>query len=153
MNKLILSIATVLMMSAGAFAADKNDDGTINEQALKVFRQEFIGASDVSWEQRTGYAHATFSLHGQVLNAYFNDNGDLQAVVRNIVSYQLPISLLSGLKGGYEGYWISDLFEMVSDGQTAYYATVENSDKKLVLKSDGALSWTVFNKQKKEEIQ
>ncbi len=153
MNKLFLSIATMLMMSVGAFAAGKNDDGTINEQALKVFKKEFIGASDISWEQRTGYTRATFSLHGQVLNAYFNDNGDLQAVVRNIVSDQLPISLLAELRRGYAGYWISDLFEMASDGQTTYYVTVENSDKKIVLRSDGTSSWSVFNKQKKEEVQ
>lgn len=150
MNKLILSIATMLMMGVSAFAA--NNEEVVNQQALRSFKRDFANARNISWEQKETYTRATFSLNGQVLFAYYNTNGDLQAVVRNIVSDQLPISLFSDLKKGYSDYWISDLFEIAADGQTTYYITLENSEKKIVLKSQGTSFWSVFNKEKKESI-
>ena len=150
MKQFILSIATMLMMgvSISAFAG-KNDDGVVNQLAVKSFKKDFTGASNIIWEQRETYTKATFSLHGQVLFAYYNGNGDLQAVVRNITSDQLPITLLASLKKEHGDCWISDLFEIVSDDQTSYYVTLEDSDKKVILKSQGAEFWSEFKKEKK----
>jgi hypothetical protein len=152
MNKFLLSIATVLMMGVSAFAA-KNDDGIANQQAVRSFKKDFANASNIVWEQKESFTRATFSLNGQILFAYYSDNGDLQAVVRNIKSDQLPINLLSSMKKDYADYWITDLFEVASDGQTSYYVTLETSEKKIVLRSQGAESWEVYSKEKKQTIQ
>ncbi len=151
MNKFLLSIATMLMMGFSAFAA--NDDGIANQQAVRSFKKDFSKASNIVWEQKDTYTRATFSLNGQILFAYYSDNGDLQAVVRNITSDQLPINLLSSFKKDYSDYWISDLFEVASNGQTSYYVTLESSEKKIVLRSEGADSWEVYSKEKKQTIQ
>lgn len=148
MKKLLLSIATVLMIGGGAFAA-KNDDGIANQQAVRSFKKDFANATNIVWEQKDNFAKATFSLNGQVLFAYYNNNGDLQAVVRNIVSDQLPINLLTSLRNDYNGCWITDLFEMASNDETTYYVTLETSDKKIVLKSQGANQWEVYSKDRK----
>lgn len=149
MKKIFLSIATMLMMgvSISAFAA-KNDD-PVNQLAVRSFKKDFSGASNIIWEQRETYTKATFSLHGQILYAYYTNNGDLQAVVRNIISDQLPINLLSSLKNSYGDYWISDLFEIASDDQTTYYVTLETGDKKIVLKSQGTEFWGEYQREKK----
>ena len=97
MKQVFLSIATVLMMGVSAFAANKNDDGVVNQQAVRALKKDFATASNIVWEQKDNFTKATFSLNGQVLFAYYNSNGELQAVVRNIVSDQLPISLLASL--------------------------------------------------------
>lgn len=150
MKKIFLSIATMLMMGVGisAFAA-KNDDGPVNQLAVRSFQKDFTGASNIVWEQRETYTKATFSFRGQVLYAYYNNNGDLQAVVRNIISDQLPINLLSSLKKEYGDYWISDLFEIASDDQTTYYITLETGDRKIVLKSQGTEFWGEYQREKK----
>ena len=148
MKKLLLSIATVLMMGAGAFAAN-NGDGAANPQALRSFKKDFVNARNIVWENKDSYTKATFSLNGQVLFAYYNSNGDLQAVVRNILSDQLPINLLTSLRNEYNDCWISDLFEMASNDETTYYVTLETSDKKIVLKSQGADQWEVYSKERK----
>lgn len=150
MKKIILSIATVLMMSAGAFAANTNkNDDNVNQQTIASFKKDFASASDIMWEQKVGYSKATFSLNGEILFAYYDNDGQLTAVVRNITSEQLPINLLTSMKKDYDGFWISDLFEVASGDQTTYYVTLENSDKKIVLRSRGADSWDVFGKEKK----
>lgn len=150
MNKFILSIATVLMMSFSAFAS--GNDNVVSQQARNAFKKDFASASNISFEQKDSYVKATFSLNGSILCAYYSNDGDLQAVVRNIVSDQLPISLLTDLKKDYDGFWITDLFEISSDEGTTYYVTLENSDKKIVLKSSGTNYWDVFSKEKKGSI-
>ena len=146
MKSIILSIATMLMMGISAFAGV--NDG-VNEQAVQSFKKDFVNASNISWEQKQDYVKVTFSLNDQVLFAYYSNSGDLQAVVRNITSVQLPIGLLSDLKKDYNEFWISDLFEIASNDQTTYYITLENANKKIVLKSEGSFDWTVFSKTKK----
>jgi hypothetical protein len=150
MKQVILSIATMLMMGISAFAGV--NDG-VNEHAVQSFKKDFVNATNISWEQKQDYVKVTFSLNDQVLFAYYNNNGDLQAVVRNITSTQLPISLLSDLKKDYNEFWISDLFEIASEDQTTYYVTLENANKKIVLKSEGSSNWTVFSKTKKDTEQ
>ena len=148
MKQVILSIATVLMMGASALAGSNNDD--VNQQAKQSFQKDFSTARNISYEQKTEYVKVTFTINDQVLFAYYNNNGQLQAVVRNIISDQLPISLLTDLKKSYSDYWISDLFEVASDDQTSYYVTLESKDKTVVLKSEGTSSWSVFSKTKKD---
>ena len=74
MKKIFLSIATMLMMGTGVFAAN-NDN--VNQQAIRSFKKDFASASNIVWEQKEGFAKATFSLNGQVLFAYYDNNGDL----------------------------------------------------------------------------
>lgn len=146
MYKIIFSIAMMITMQTRIFAAG-NDE--VSQQALQSFQREFTTATNVKWEQKGTLTKATFTLNGQILFAYYNRGGECTAVVRNIVSEQLPISLLSGLKNGYTGYWISDLFELAADDQSSYYVTIENADKKLVLRSSGLDKWEVYSRTRK----
>lgn len=150
MKKIILSLATVMMMGISAFASGK--DGIVSQQTREAFKKDFSTARDISWEQRDNFIKATFSLNGQILYAYYNTNGDLQAVVRNIISDQLPLNLLTSLRKDYADFWITDLFEISADGQTLYYVTMENSDKKIVLKSEDLSSWEIYSKERKAEV-
>ena len=152
MNKIILSIATVLMMGLSAFAA-KNDETGVNQLAVKSFHKDFVNAKNIKWEQKTGYVKVEFTINDQVLYAYYNNDGQMTAIVRNIVSDQLPISLLTSLKRDYTAFWIPDLFEIAADDQTTYYVTLENADKKIVLRSNGIDSWEVYNKSRKTAEQ
>lgn len=152
MKKLLFSIATVLMMGVSAFAANNNGDEIANQMAVRNFKKDFVNARNAVWEQTDNFTRATFSLDGQILFAYYNNNGDLQAVVRNIVSDQLPINLLTSLKKDYSDCWITDLFELATGDQTTYYITLETGEKKIVLRSDGVNGWEVYSKERKQSI-
>jgi hypothetical protein len=145
-KRIVLSIAAVLMLTISSFADSKDD---VNKMAMKAFHKDFASARSISWEQNPHFVKVTFTMNSQVLCAFYNNNGDLQAVVRNLVSDQLSINLLADLKNTYTGFWISDLFEMVTDDQTSYYVTLENADKKIVLTSVGTNGWSVYSKTKK----
>ena len=146
MKKRILTWLLLVTISTGSAFANEE---TVSQQVLNSFKKEFVDAKDVNWQSTKEYVKATFSLNDQVMFAYYSQSGDLLAITRNISSEKLPISLLTSLKKNYGAYWISELFEMVADGNGTYYITLENADVELVLKSDEFGGWEVYKKSKK----
>lgn len=147
MKQTILAMAMMLMAGlTSAFA--KNDEG-VNKQVQTSFSKDFNSASNVSWIVSKDFTKATFSMNNQIMFAYYDQNGELIATARNILSEQLPINLMSSLKRGYSDYWISELFEMDRDGVAAYYVTLENGDETMVLKSNSLNDWSLYKKAKK----
>jgi hypothetical protein len=151
MKKIFLSLAAVALMGISAFA--NGNDEIVSQKTLAAFKSDFTNATHTTWEQKDGFIKATFSFNGQVLFAYYDKDGQLKAVVRNIVSDKLPLNLLASLKNDYADYWITDLFEISADNETTYYVTLENAGKKVVLKSDGSAYWNVFSKEKKNSAE
>ena len=151
MKKMI--VAAVVLLMTGMTSAFAGKSGGGSEEAMKSLNKEFASAKNVKWEQSKDYLKASFTINNQVLFAVYNNNGELQSVMRNIVSEQLPITLMTNLKSGYSDYWITDLYEMAADGQTTYYVTLENPDTKITLKSNSEYNWTVSGKTAKDTEQ
>jgi hypothetical protein len=147
MKNKILIAAFVLFTSIGsAFANGKEE---VNERIIKSFQKEFAGAQNVQWVTTKDFVKVTFTLNDQVVYAFYEQSGELLGVTRNIVSTQLPLSLLTDLKKNYNAYWITDLFEMAANKENVYYITLENSDQKLVLKANASTGWQVHSREKK----
>jgi len=148
MKKSILMWAMMLTMSVSTVFA--NNEETINQKAVNSFKKDFSEAQNVKWESSRDFVKATFTLHDQVMFAFYSPTGELMAITRNIVSNNLPINLLSILKKNYSAYWISDLFEISSSSTASYFVTLQSADQTLVLKSDGGNGWSVYRKDKKD---
>jgi hypothetical protein len=147
---LLLSIALV-SLTAFSFAAAT--PSTISKNVISSFNKQFSSAHDIKWENTENFVKAQFTMNDMVLFAYFNNSGELIAVTRFISPNQLPLELLSSLKGSYKGYWVSDLFEIHTEFGTAYYATLENADQIVVLKSEGMSGWQTYQKEIKENAK
>lgn len=147
MKKQFLTLAIALMMSISSLFA--NDNTEVSDKIINSFKKEFVDARDVQWEKTRDMVRATFKMNTQVMFAYYSNEGTLLAVSRNILSSQLPMSLLVDIKKNYSQFWITDLFEIVMDNETSYYLTVENRDQIMTLKANGSNGWEVFKKEKK----
>ena len=147
MKKSILILAMLLTTIVGSSFANRTDDN--KNRAAASFKQDFASAKEVTWESSNELVKATFKLNDQVMFAYYSESGELMAVVRNMVSGQLPINLLTNLKKNYQGYWITDLFEVSASNESSYYVTLESADNVIVLKSSGLNKWEVFQKEKR----
>jgi hypothetical protein len=143
MKKIIIMLA-VAISSLTAFAGEEN----VNSTVLSAFNKEFAGAKDVQWTSAENYYKAAFVFNGQNVTAFYQLDGELMAMTRNISSLELPISLQTNLKNNYSKYWISDLFEISNNEETSYYITLENADSKIVLKSNST-KWNTFKKMTK----
>jgi hypothetical protein len=154
---LLLSIALV-SFTAFSFAAvtpttTNVAPATIIKNVISSFNREFSDASNIQWEIKANFVKAQFTVNDMVLFAYFNKSGELIAVTRFISPNQLPLELLTSLKKANKAYWVSDLFEIRTESGTAYYATIENADQIIVLKSEGISGWQTFQKEKKDNAE
>ena len=148
MKKSILLIVTTLCLGMTGLMAN-NREG-INEKALTSFQKDFTNATDVSWQTGTSYLKVSFTLNEQILTAYYNQEGERLAIIRNLRSNELPLALIEKLKQSYNNYWITELFEFHGKEDGAYYITIENADHKITLKSLGMYDWINFRKSDKK---
>lgn len=145
--KFLLVTLTVLLsvFNTKSYATDVN----VSQVVIESFKNSFESATEVKWSYSDNLYKADFAYHGQYIAAYFDVQGEMVAATRNIASSQLPIGLQTNLKKDYQGFWISNLFELSDASGTTYYVTLENADNKIVLKSEGSVDWSTFQKQKK----
>ena len=143
MKKMMLTLA-IAISTLSAFAGEEK----VAPKVLDAFKNEFNTAKEVEWTVGNTYYMATFNYNDKYVFAYYNTDGILLGLTRYISSADLPMLLQNNLKKDYSDYWISDLFEMAKNGATAYYVTLENADKKIVLQSSGN-EWVEYRKVKK----
>ena len=145
MKRLLVTLTIALsLISLSSFA---NGEG-VSPRAIKSFNHSFKTAAEVRWTVTDKYFKADFTLNGQYVAAFYDAEGKMIALTRNISSLQLPITLQADLKQNYNCYWISDVLEVANEDGTSYYITLETADEKLTLKSNSD-SWSTFQKQRK----
>jgi len=146
MKRLLVTLTIALsLVSLSSFA---NAGEEVSPKALEAFQTSFKNATEVNWTVSENFYKASFALNGQYITAYYDAEGSMKALTRNISSVQLPLTLQADLKKNYDNFWISDLFEMASEDGTSYYITLENADTKMILKSNSS-QWESFKKQRK----
>jgi hypothetical protein len=148
MKKTILAIFTFLMMAGSSFA---NNDPKPAKQYIESLKKEFPSATDISLQANADFEMASFKLNGTVMFAYFTREGELKAVIRNILSDELPLLLYNDLKSNYQQFWISSLYEAVNDGESHYFMILEDSEHRILMKSVNATIWIVEAKAKKPQ--
>lgn len=147
MKKKLITLLTLLMLVVTTNIFANGID--ISKRVSTAFTAAFEKATDINWEKTGTLSKASFHLNGQSLIAFISDDGEVVAVSRNIVSTELPILLQVALNKTMPRYWISDLFEYTSGGETRYYVTLENADEKTIFASAGASDWASYKKMAK----
>lgn len=146
-KKLTLLAMVAVIMATSIFATPI--EVNISSSVLTSFSSKFEGAKEVSWNTTSDYIKASFKMNEQFLFAYFTKTGELIGVSRNLLSSQIPINLQVDLKKIAAKGWITELFEFSVDSETTYFATVENADQTIMLKSLDHIEWSVIKKIKK----
>lgn len=144
-KKFVTILALVLLTITSAFA----NETSVSKNALTTFSETFVNATDVKWEISGNYYKASFQINGHSLNTLLSEQGEIIAVYRNIISTELPLRLQGALYKNYSKFWISDLAEYAVDGETKYYLTVENGDKKIIMENVGTYDWSVVKETAK----
>lgn len=145
----IVAACVFALPAMNSFAAPiTKPAGDGNKEIKASFAHDFRNAELMGTETNEKYTKVVFKMNDQVMTAFYSASGQLMAVTRNITSSQLPVSLLMNFKKHYSDCWISDLFEMSQDSESTYYLTVENSDVRTILRSNGD-SWDVYSSIKK----
>jgi hypothetical protein len=68
-----------------------------------------------------------------------------EAGIRNILSSELPLALLTNIKKEYKDYWITGLYKEGKTKKPRYFITVENADQVVKLSSDDSENWVIIS--------
>jgi len=146
MKKIIITLAIIIKLTADTFAAEEK----VNPAVMNAFNSKFRDAQQVTWAISDNYYKAAFNYHGTCMSAWYTATGKFISVTRNFSSTELPLYLRNSLKTKYAGYWITDLVEESSKSGFSYYITIENADKRIVLKSKEGDDWEKYHEYNKE---
>ena len=147
MKRIIMLAIVLTTITIPAFS---NDITGVNQKVLSSFKRSFHAAEVVRWELKNNLYKITFKNFDKQMFAYYNADGEQVAISRNIHIDQLPLSLASELKHKYSQGWLTELFEVSANGETAYYATVECSTHITIYKANGTTDWATFKKEKRK---
>lgn len=135
----------ILAFLTASFSMHAEEVSIVNPSVLKSFEKTFTSASEVYWVSNNEIAIAEFKFNNQYMTAYYSCGGDLLGIKKNLLSSQLPVLLGASLKEQYSNYWISDLMEYGSQGETTYFVTLEDANSRITLKSNHN-TWSLFHK-------
>ncbi|TCZ67082.1 hypothetical protein [Flaviaesturariibacter aridisoli] len=139
----------ILLASFSTLISNAGTTVDVTPAVLESFQTTFGNAKEVSWNSSNELFAARFTLDGQHINAYYTAEGGLVALTRNVTVSQLPVMLQTSLKRQHNGAWISELFEYATDEGTFYYATLENADMKITLRSSNNNEWSTYKQIEK----
>lgn len=144
MKKLVIIVC--LFSAFSAFAADPYD---VNEKVLKAFKETFIKATDVVWNEIQNTYQASFKQSDILTRASYDTEGNLLTTTRYYLEENLPAHILSKLKKRYEGKTVFGITESSTADEVTYYITLEDEKNWYVIKSDNSGSFELSKKFKK----
>ena len=144
MKRLFILLALV---GSSFFMSSYANETKMSPTVLQAFQATFENAQDITWEQVGVLYKASFVLDGRHNAAFYNSNGELVAVTRNLASTQLPKQLQASLKKEMQGRWIAELFVVSIEDEDTYYVTLQNAEGAVMLKSVSAKKWVVYQRE------
>jgi len=146
-KKIVTMAAAFTLITTVIFA---NTPGNpIPATVESAFSQNFHHIRQVSWEAFGNYYKATFTQKDKTLYVFYSENAELMGMARNVLSDRLPNSLQSELKSRFQAYWITDLAQYKVADKDGFLVTIENADRKIVLKSEDNQHWQIYSKENK----
>jgi len=125
----------------------------VNKAITSAFSQKFTKATSVSWKENQGLYFAYFKQYETEYAAAYNDEGNMIALSRSLATDALPLALHEALYSDYKDHNIpTTVTEIVMDGETAYYLTVEDKSAHKQLKCTPSGSISVIKKLKKKVL-
>jgi hypothetical protein len=132
MKKLIVLAAVLTTVVATAAPVPKE----VNEKVLKAFKETFIAAEDVSWQEFDDYYQANFRQDDIQVRVQYDDNGKLLRTTRYYTEKQLMPNILSKLKSKYAGAVITGITETTSSDEITFVINLKDEENWYIVKSD-----------------
>ncbi len=87
----------------------------VNEKILKAFKETFIYAEDVVWQERDNFYQANFWQGEMNIRARYDQQGNLVSTIRYYYEKQLPPAIVAKIKKAYSGKAIFGVTEVSSE--------------------------------------
>lgn len=133
MKRIIMTLS--VLVTIGLTAVTANESTNIDPRILSAFQKEFSFAKNVKWDTSGEFVTVRFSLNNQGLLAWYNRDGELMSVARNILYMQLPLSVIQTLEEKYKDAAIYGIVEVTKNNNTEYFMNADTKERKLLLRA------------------
>ena len=123
----------------------------VGKAIINAFSQKFTKATAVNWRENQGIFFAYFKQYESDYAAAYNTEGEMIALSRPVALDALPLAVSESLYSQFKDHNIpGTVMEIVMEGETSYYLTVENKTayKQLKCTPSGEISVTKKIKKK-----
>jgi hypothetical protein len=141
-SKLFIATAAALAVTISAFAKTSE---SANAFVARQLKDQFKGASEITWSSNAHLKEASFVWNGQKLHAFYNDDNQQVALSREISEDKLPLKAQQAIAEKYSGYTTTEAIEYNSEEDgLSYYVSLEKDNKKVILNVSPEGSVSVF---------
>jgi hypothetical protein len=152
MKKLFIIALLIIAVAGSAFASDTKK---VNILIKNSFNADFGKAIDVAWTINEQYTKASFTMHKQQMEAFYNSNGDLIGTSKSIDLDELPVAAKRTLIKKYGefmalgGFSVKEAirFDRIDDG--AYFISLDNEKETVILKVGDTGDVSIYNQAEK----
>jgi hypothetical protein len=142
-NLITFFVVAATALTTPALAANKMYDGK-TAKAKATFVSAYQGV-DGLWNENGNTTEVLFFWHNQLMDSYYDANGDLIGTFHNVEASELPVVALKQIGSDYKGYQIKSTSVMEKEGQApVYYVTVESPARMFILEVSKAGDVNVF---------
>ena len=125
----------------------------VNEKILKAFKETFIYAEDVVWQEKDNVYQVNF-WQGEInVRARYDQQGNLLSTIRYYYEKQLPPAIVAKIKSKYSGKTIFGVTEFSSDAEINYFLTLRDDKNWYTVKSDVYGNLQQTDKFKRADIE
>jgi hypothetical protein len=125
--------ASIMFAAFTSRAANVPD---VNEKILKAFKETFIYAEDVVWQEKDNAYQVNFWQAGLNIRARYDEQGNLLSTIRYYFEKQLPPAIVSKIKRKYAGKAIFGITEYSTEDELSYFVTLRDDNNWYTVKSD-----------------
>jgi len=168
MKKITIIAALAFSISASAFSPFPISTGNVlvllekngayglnaevtNQKVKTAFSIKFRQADKVTWKQVKEIYFAQFEINNREYGAAYSKEGEMIAVSRKLTPDQLPLAVANSLEERFKGYIMpKQITEIIMDGATNYYLTLEGASRFLQIKCSAEGDITIDKKIKKK---
>jgi hypothetical protein len=125
----------------------------LSKAVTSAFSQKFSKATSVNWKENQGIFFAYFKQFDKEYAAAYSSEGEFIAISRSVSLDALPLAVSEALYSHYTDHNIPvNVTEIVMQGETNYYLTVDNKTSYKQLKCSPSGEISVEKKIKKKVL-
>jgi hypothetical protein len=137
MKKFFLTAIIAVSIISSSFAGSV----TVSHLVKSNFESEFGHITNVEWSAVGSFTSATFNLNNKKTQAFYDKAGNLVGSAHSIDIAALPTYAKRQLAKNFASYTIKEAIEFVKPDESAYFVSVENEGKSIILMiADGQVS-------------
>lgn len=143
MKQVFLAAVLSVLVSTASIAANTLENARIES----VFKAEFPGATNIRYKIRETIVCFYFTMNQQIMEAFYDNDGNKLAVSRVIGFVTLPMPAQLYIQQKYSRYNFIEAAELIHEQEgRAYYVSMKNETEKIILKVNTDAQVSIFKK-------